>query len=234
MDIGAGTGELGRFVGNGIPDGIRYVGFDVSRPMLEVFADKLNAAQPPASPSSSSSLLTVADANAHWPVVSGSTAVIFFSRAIHLLSQEHVVRESLRIAHPKKASLTIGRVRRSQDSVRSMMRSEMPRILSEQGITGKGGEKAHRELVSRLDSPLCRFRAAGQKTLARWQVKAIPAASLTSWRGKDGLAGVAVSASVKQTVLDQLERWAVEHFGDLQTPQTSQEGYDLTVFETHD
>lgn len=221
-------------MGNGIPDGIRYVGFDVSRPMLEVFADKLNAAQPPASPSSSSSLLTVADANAHWPVVSGSTAVIFFSRAIHLLSQEHVVRESLRIAHPKKASLTIGRVRRSQDSVRSMMRSEMPRILSEQGITGKGGEKAHRELVSRLDSPLCRFRAAGQKTLARWQVKAIPAASLTSWRGKDGLAGVAVSASVKQTVLDQLERWAVEHFGDLQTPQTSQEGYDLTVFETHD
>ena len=110
----------------------------------------------------------------------------------------------------------------------------MRRILREQGITGKGGEKAHSELVSLLDTPLCHFRAAGQRTLARWQVEAIPAASLSSWRGKDGLAGVAVSASVKQTVLDQLERWAVEHFGDLQTPQTSQEGYDLTVFETHE
>jgi len=224
VDIGAGTGSLGSFV---VGSRIRYLGLDISLPMLQIFAAKLTVQ----SSLSSRALLVVADADADWPLLSGSTTVVFFSRAVHLLQLAHVVQESLRVAHPGGAFLVIGRVRRSPESIRALLRKEMHRLLSRHGIAGKKGEEARERLIAALEAQGCCLHQPGPRTVATWTVEESPAASLDSWRGKEGLAGTPLPAPVQQAVLEELERWAQAQFGSLQQVRTAQEQYELTIVE---
>jgi ubiquinone/menaquinone biosynthesis C-methylase UbiE len=224
VDIGAGTGSLGSFVAG---SGVRYIGLDISLPMLQTFASKL-IEQPLLS---SKTLLVAADADADWPLVSGSTAVVFFSRSVHLLSQAHVIQESLRVAHPEGAFLVIGRVRRSPESIRSLLREEMQRLLSLHRIAGKKGEETHRSLIAALEAQGCRVQKPRKRTVATWTVEESPRASFDAWRSKEGLAGTLLPAPVQQAVLEELERWAKARFGSLQQVRAAQEHYDLTIVE---
>lgn len=215
FEVGAGTGEIGIWLCRA---GLRYRGIDLSGPMLEVFrrgADELGVVAE----------LSQADANEPWPVDDGSVRLIFGSRSLHLLDPEHVVAEAFRAAAPEGAVLCVGRRERDDDSLRRRIRQKMRHLLAESGIQGRDNEAGSRTLLR-----ACRERGAvelPERIAVVWQAAHTARAAIDAWRGKEGLAGVDVPPAIKSRILNQLETWADQTFGDLDAPIESQEQYIL-------
>lgn len=226
VDLGAGTGEIGQWI---IGPQRRYLGLDLSLPMLQVFAAKMLLHMSSRAGQQSSAVLAVANADSDWPLRTGSASVLFFSRAVHLLNPEHIVKESLRVARPDKAVLVLGRVRRSPDSIRALLRKEMQQQLKRHGIIGRKGEEAQRGLSTALAARGYRAPEPERILAASWTVEEQACVSLAAWRSKEGLAGERVPSKLQKTILDRLEDWGAERFGDLQAVHTAQEHYELTV-----
>jgi SAM-dependent methyltransferase len=214
VEVGAGTGAL---VMPLLATGIRYLGFDRSPAMVEVFRARVAEAGAAAD-------LRVADGDARWPAEDGAAAAVFSSRALHHLRPEHAAAEARRVLRPGGA-LVVGRVRRPPDSPKSLLRREMRRLLAADGIAGRSGDGAAAAVLEHL--------AAGgaqvdpPRVVARWSTPHRPAASLESWARKDGLAGVDVEPAVKARVLAAARRWAEARFGDLGAPIAQDEWYEL-------
>jgi SAM-dependent methyltransferase len=213
VDVGAGTGQIGRW----FESSVRYAGLDLSAGMLKEFNRRGYIDR-------ASRLLIQADANASWPLADGVARVIFSSRAIHLLDQEHVAREILRVASAG-ATLILGRVEREPESVRARMAKEMNERLREHGYAGRRGERRNRKLFELLS----RSRAVALEPLpvASWRTLASPRQSVESWRSHEGLGGIPVPATTREEILRELETWAGEVFGELDTEFESEETYVL-------
>jgi SAM-dependent methyltransferase len=202
LELGAGTGQLGAC----FPElGVQYVGLDNSAPMLAVFELRR--------PSGVPMRLVRADADAEWPVPSASVRAVFSSRAVHLFGLEHVVEETLRVAHAGGAAFVLGRVQRDESSVPSLLRREVRALLAARGFALRDGERGQRRV---LDA----FRARGAAPLgpiaaARWSVRSSASAVLDAWREKPGLGGCEPSAETKAAVLAELSEWAAARFGSL-------------------
>ncbi|HSK81148.1 MAG TPA: class I SAM-dependent methyltransferase, partial [Thermoanaerobaculia bacterium] len=211
-----GTGEIGAALARRGP----YVGLDLSLGMLRVFHDRLSGTR-------REPLLAQADADRPWPVRSGWARIVFASRAAHLFAKGHLIAETLRVASPEGAVFGLGRVRRDPGSLRATLRREMRRLLAGHGIEGRGGERAREDLMAAF------AEQGGEilppRTAATWPVSERAGDSLASWRGKPGLAGTAVPEDVKRNVLDRLEEWAREKYGDLDSIQEAAESYELTA-----
>jgi len=212
LEIGAGTGEVGRWLCK--PDR-RYVAIDSSSAMLERFRSRLSGG--------ASAELICADANDAWPVDSDAVSLIFGSRVFHLLRVEHVLREALRVAHQPGAALLLGRVKRARDSVRTLMRKRMRELLIEHGVEPRPTERNRSQLLEQSlalgGEPVEVFEAA------RWQAKHRPIDSILAWRGKDSMGGIVPSAEVKDRVLTRLAQWATETFGDADKEFPTEEQY---------
>lgn len=225
LDVGAGTGIFGRFA---VVSDLPYVGLDVSLPMLRTFRLKLSES----TSQGTAAFLAVADANRDWPIRSGAAGVVFFSRSAHLLCLGHVAKESIRVLSSGRSFLVLGRVRRSPQSVRALLRGRMRQLLQQHSVAGKNGETTPKDLIFSLSREGCVVRDPCTIVCARWTVEEIPETSLTWWRNKEGLAGVPIPADIKDAVLENLEKWALSHFGTLQQAHISEEQYELTIFET--
>ena len=215
LEIGAGTGQIGQYLLRAMP---RYVGFDLSSPMLNVFRSRLG-------PGDKVPTLVEADGNGPWPVADGSTDVIFSSRALHLLDRDQIVRETLRVAAARGACLIVGRVRRDPESVSAQMRRQMRRFLSKAGIEGRSGEKNCQAVFDELCAR--GGRRMEPRVAATWRSEHSPLESIESWQGKEGLAGVTVPNDIKYTVLERLRAWALDHFGDLRRSSAAEQSYVL-------
>ena len=214
LDLGAGTGVIGRDLAASHPS---YVAIDRSVSMLAVFCASM--------PKSTDARLVAADADRPWPLRSSSIATVFSSRAVHLLRPGHVLGELRRVSRSEGFVLILGSVRRPRQCVRESLRRRMRELLQEQGIDGRGGRKGRRRLMERLremgGEPLSSVRAA------EWPVEERAADSLRSWGAKNGLAGQAVAPKIRLDVLDRLESWARERFGDLEAVMQSKDHYVL-------
>lgn len=213
FEVGPGTGQIGQWFSSPI----RYVGMDKSAGMLKQFQNLPGAR-------ASDHLLVRADASRSWPLAAGVARVIFSSRAMHLLEQEHAASEIFRVAAPESL-LIIGRVERDHESVRARMAREMNHGLRRHGYEGHRGEQRNRKLFE-----TCGRRGAQvlePVTVANWKVLASPRQSLDSWRGLKGLGGVAIPAEAKEQVLAELEDWALRNFGGLDEQFESEEQYTL-------
>jgi len=214
LELGAGTGEIGAAL---IAAGSGYAGLDLSLSMLGVFRGRSGRAP-----------LLLADAGRPWPVRAGCARAVFASRSAHRLAMDGLVAETLRAAHPDGAVFVLGRVRRERESLRSVLRRQMRRLLAEHGVEGRsGGEEAGRSL-------LAAFEARGgvllePRTAASWTVQERAADSLASWRGKPGLAGMAVDPEIKRQVLARLEVWTRETFATLDITREATEAYELAA-----
>lgn len=213
LEVGAGSGEIGAWLA-AAPDR-PYLGLDLSLPMLLRFSARLPACH-----------LIQADGGAGWPLPTGRVGAVFLSRAAHLLDSDRLAAEVRRTAHPRGAWLLLGRVRREPGSVRAALRREMRRLLAAAGVAGRSGEEAHDRLLAAL--------AAGgalplpPRVVTSWPVAERPAAALAAWRGKPGLAGVALSAALKEEVLVQLEAWARRRWANLDAAHETTERYELS------
>lgn len=213
LELGPGTGQIGRFFASAV----RYLGIDLSKEMLREFRARAGE--------ETKGLLVRADAQGTWPVADASVRVVFSSRAAHLLDEEHVAREFFRVAEDRTAMLIIGRVRREQSSMRATLAREMNSRLQERGFEGRGGERRNRRLFD-----ACRERGAEPLDaceVARWTVRASPQGSLDSWRSLVSLGGVAVPAPVHEEILRELEAWATREFGSLNREFEEEESYTL-------
>ncbi len=207
VEIGSGTGQIGQW----FEAPVRYAGFDLSAGMLKECSRRLDLVQ--------------ADANTSWPLADGVARVIFSSRAVHLLQQEHVAHEVFRVSVSTGATLTLGRVEREPESVRARMAKEMNERLRLHGFAGRRGERQNRKLFE-----LCRDRGAVDLepvAVAQWRSLASPRQSLDSWRGLAGLGGIAVPAATRAEILRELESWAEAEFGGLDQEFESEETYVL-------
>lgn len=218
LDLGAGTGEIGLTLAAAAPDA--YLGIDLAWPMLR-------QAQTHSLAQGIAARWVQADGNRPWPVAEGRLKLVFLSRAVHLLNAGHLIEEALRTAHPAGGMLVLGRVGRSEHSRRDALRRELRRLLAEEGVSGRRGEEGPRKisaaLAERGGEPLPVQR------VAHWPTLEIAAEALASWREKPGLTGVALPAAQRQRVLDRLEAWARDRYGDLTAPHQAEAHYELSA-----
>ena len=214
VEVGAGTGQIGQWFAD---ESVKYLGFDLSEPMLQQFHQHLDKER-------ENFTLLQGDANQTWPVKTATASLIFSSRTLHLLDLEHVVRESLRIAKPG-AVVLVGSVQRQKSSVKNQMREQMQTLLAQETLQGRRKNKLLRQLIEL-------FTQNGAQVIepvvaSRWKVASTPKQSLESWRGKANLAGIELDEVIKKNVLAQLEIWAKTTFGELDKPIESEETYIL-------
>jgi SAM-dependent methyltransferase len=217
LDLGAGTGQIGEHLARGRS---RYLGIDVSGPMLAVFRRKLGAGGYGA--------LVRADAGAPWPIASGRVKLVFLSRAAHLLPPAVLVEETLRVASPEGALAVFGGVRSEPESLRAVLRREMRRLLAEHGVEARRASDSQHRLAEDL-------AAAGGgevlpvRTAASWAVVHRAGDALAAWRAKSGLGGRAVTPEVQERVLRRLEDWIRERYGSLDVARDAIERYELAA-----
>jgi len=216
LDLGAGTGQIGEHLAGGRS---RYLGMDVSGPMLAVFRRKLGARAHGA--------LVRADGSVPWPIASGRVKLLFSSRAAHLLPPAVLVEEALRVASPEGALVVFGSVRSEPDSLRAVVRREMRRLLAEHGVEARRAGDSQGRLAAAL------AERGGEvlpvRTAASWTVVHRAADALAAWRAKSGLGGRAVTPEVQERVLGRLEDWIRERYGSLDVARDAKESYELAA-----
>ena len=213
LEIGPGTGQIAEW----FQQASAYVGFDLSGGMLRESQRRLEQ--------TANRSLVQADANASWPLANGSTRVIFSSRALHLLDNEHVADEVFRVASNEGATMILGRVQRDRESVRARMAREMIDRLRRHGFEGRRGEQQNQRLIE-----LCCQRGAedlGVTQVAQWRVATSPRQSVESWRCLSGLGGIKVPAQSRDEILNEMEAWAEQELGGLDREIESEEKYVL-------
>jgi SAM-dependent methyltransferase len=216
LDVGCGTGSLSLPLLR-LP--IRYVGFDQSPAMLEVFRAR-------AAEAGLAAQLHVADGNARWPAEDAMVGVVFSARALHHLHPPHVAEEVRRVMRPG-GWLVTGRVRRPPDSPRSVLRRQMRRMLQAEGFAGRSHDAGAEATFAALEAD--GGRRAEPRVAARWTTPHRPADSIASWEGKSGLAGLEVPPEVKSRVLNGLRAWAAAEYGDLQREMEQEEQFELAA-----
>jgi ubiquinone/menaquinone biosynthesis C-methylase UbiE len=215
LEVGAGTGALSLPLLR-LP--IRYTGFDRSPAMLQVFRERVEAAGLDAS-------LHVADGNARWPAEDASVDVIFSARALHHLDAAHAAAETRRVIAASGGWLILGRVRRPPDSVKSVLRRQMRRLLEAEGFAPRSHEARAGAVFAALE------QAGGERmeprVAARWTRPHRPADSIAAWAEKAGLAGIEVPDAVKARVLAGLRAWAAAELGHPDEPREQEETFEL-------
>lgn len=217
LEIGAGTGEIGLPLAE-LSD--RYVGLDISRPMLEVFQRKVvaragvNGRRPPA--------LVLADADHGWPVRSRSVSVVFASRSAHLLAPAHVVAEVLRVCR-RGGCFLVGRVERS--GLKSHLRRQREAILRDRGLAPRSGAGRTRALLDAFAANGA--RPIEKRTVASWTAETTAGKVLAAWEAAPTIGGLALPADVRTGVLAELRQWATEQLADLDRVDTFAEEYTV-------
>jgi SAM-dependent methyltransferase len=214
LEIGAGTGQIGEPLARGRH---RYLGMDVSGPMLAVFRRKLG----------SGGALVRADAGVRWPIRSGGVELVFLSRAAHLLPPAVLVEETLRVASPRGAVVVFGGVRCRPDSLRAVLRRQMRRLLAEHGIEGRNASDSQTRIAGALAARGGEILPA--RTAAAWAVVHRAGDALAAWRAKAGIGGRAVTPEIQEGVLRRLEDWIRARYGSLDVARQATERYDLAA-----
>ncbi len=222
LEIGAGTGEIGRHLAAAA---VRYIGIDASERMLRAAEARRHGGTEARRGLTQDGLKIVADCDRQWPIADGSVRCVFASRALHLLDAGHVTSELKRIAK-NRACCIIGRVRRAPASYKELLRTQMQQGLVARGIEPRDGRSATRRFVDAMI-------AAGATLIepvdvACWNTRGTPSDALQGWREKADLAGVSVDRGARDAVLAEVAGWACRRFGDLDLPLDCGEMYTLS------
>ena len=216
LEIGAGTGKIGFHLSK-LP--IKYIGFDLSNQMLEIFRKRLNS-------TNTDSLLVETDGNSNWPADDGSVDIIFAARVLHLLEPHHVVKETLRVGKSSGSVIITGRIRRDNQSVKSRMRHRMRELLEIRGINVKDAKSALVSIYGKLEA--CGGERIRPRFVSRWSRPSSPLQSIDSWRKKRGLGGIDISNDIKTRVLEELHQWTMEEYSDPERTLETVEQYELS------
>ncbi|HEX7138169.1 MAG TPA: methyltransferase domain-containing protein [Vicinamibacterales bacterium] len=218
LDIGAGTGTIGRHFAT-LPH--RYLGLELSGRMLAVFQQKLDPMPPNIS-------LAEADCDRRWPADDRTVTAVFASRVVHHLKPRHFVEETQRVCRPG-GCLLFGRVTRDPESLPGRLQRYKRTLLTEYGFSKAGGEQAVRHV---LDD--CRAMGATPlppTTVASWTRSVTPRQLLDAWERKPALTSggmtTGMSAEQRAAAVKALTSWTRAEFGDLDRTHEVAEDYRL-------
>jgi hypothetical protein len=105
------------------------------------------------------------------------------------------------------------------------LKRAMQHRLRDRNVAGRNGERAGRDFLDALE----RLGATRleERASASFVEDEAPIDSFVAWRGKAGLGGRVIADELKREVLDELERWAEETFGDLSARRPTPRHYEL-------
>ena len=223
VELGAATGAVGVHLA---ASQACYLGVDLSRPMLKVFAMRDARQRDGAEHDSARDRpwLVQADCERAWPVRDRAAAIVFASRLVHLLDASHVSREAARVCRPG-GCLLVGRVVRDPRSARERLRREKQRLLVERGLEPRRGAAGTRRL---LDD--CMRRGAQplpSRVAAAWTSSATAERVLSDWAVLPGMGGASIGSTMQAAILEDLWAWARRELGDLRQPEPCGEQYVL-------
>jgi ubiquinone/menaquinone biosynthesis C-methylase UbiE len=215
LEIGAGTGEVGRH----LAAAVGYVGIDRSRAMLDRFRSRLVDA-----PAIVRAQLVQADAEEGWPVRETAARAVLAARVAHLLSPGHLLAEIRRVCRPGGLFL-VGRVERDPDSARARLRSRRERLLRDHGLVPRGGARGTRRLLDLLTAEGA--TRLDPHVVASWTASTSPEQILRGWQTMTAMGGVALPAATRAAILSELRDWAAYEFTDPARVSDSTERYLL-------
>jgi SAM-dependent methyltransferase len=216
IEIGAGTGELGRHLA-ALPCG--YLGLDFSRPMLGFFRARRREFEVPAN-------LLQADCDRSWPLRDDVADAVVASRVAHLLDAERFAHECRRVLRAG-GRLLLGRVEHAKGGLRQRLRLMRRRLYAERGLHQGAGEDGQWAAVGRclgLNAELL-----GTHHVAAW-VRSISAREvIDAWVAVEPRGDRPAGAAMRRDVQAALRIWAKREFGALTYSETCEERYCLTV-----
>lgn len=211
LEIGAGTGAVGRFLAEAGP---RYIGLEASAPMLDRFREALTA--------DSRADLLLADCNVPWPVPDEATDLVLASRVVHLLDADHTVLEAARVLRPRGWFL-LGGVDRDPASVKDQLRARMRAEMTTRGHIPRDRRTPEAVVVQRLLH--LGWESIPPHELAEWAVPVRPRDVLDAWWSKIALGGVRLPNDEHRAILEAVAAWATARFGSLNRVHRSIERY---------
>jgi SAM-dependent methyltransferase len=209
LDIGAGTGRLGRAF---VAAGDDYVGVDSSRGMLEEFWQAAGR------------LRLVQAAGERLPFRDAAFDAVLLIQVFGGLTQwRRVLDEARRVLRPA-AALVIGRSVAPGDGVDAVMKRELGALLEGMAAPPRRGNRGEEAL---------RFLAAaatgGEPVVAaRWPAERSPRKFLE--RHAMGAQFAALPQAVRDAALGRLATWAEKFFGSLDARVSELHGFELRIF----
>lgn len=198
VEIGCGTGQIGRQL-----DRLSsYSGFDISSGMLDQF--KCNY------PNFKGTAFQ-ADGKLPWLFEDNSVKVTFSSRALHWLDVDHVVKEAYRVSNYNDGYLFVGRIERFADCWEKDVRKHMHHLLRENGLFPLDGQKHLKKLKVALVKKGA--KVIDPIEVGSWQSTRDVNRVINNWANKNGLAGTEVPDELKNSILQELLKWAEKKYG---------------------
>jgi ubiquinone/menaquinone biosynthesis C-methylase UbiE len=213
LDLGAGTGRLGRAF---VEAGDDYVGVDLSLGMLRQFMSHTERG-------SWTSRLVQADGQ-HLPFRDSAFDVAMLIQAFGgLRGWRRVLGESRRVLRPSGV-LVLGRTLRPTGGVDSRMRQHLRLLLDEAGVGSRpvnAGDDALRwlEVTGQSD---------GWQIVASWYAPRTPRGFLE--RHRTGAQFQQMPPSVREQALQRLSAWATTTFGSVDAVSRERHSFDLQFF----
>lgn len=211
LDIGAGTGRIGRAFVNA---GDFYTGLDSSSAMLREFRI-----------SAPNCTLVQADATS-LPFVRESFDVVLLMQVLSGAKDGRgVVAEARRVVR-RGGCVAVGHTAGPELGVDSRLKGRLKIILDEMGVDFPRQEKARKEALAWLRSQAVVHRHC---IAASWTAYVTAEAFLQ--RHRSGVRFAQLPGDVQERALAALREWALDRFGSLDTSFCETRNFEIDIFE---
>jgi ubiquinone/menaquinone biosynthesis C-methylase UbiE len=211
LDIGAGTGRIGRAFTEA---GDFYVGVDTSLAMLREF---------PANPGTS--LLALADGR-QLPFRNGAFDVVLFMQVLSGASDSRgILEEARRVLRPG-GSVVVGHTISPESGVDAQMKNQLAAILEEMQVAWHRPRESRRQALSWLKSSA---KHHVHSVAAEWSVNTTAQEFLE--RHRTGARFAALPVEVQEQSLSKLHAWAERTFGAAHVGFEEKRSFELDIFE---
>jgi ubiquinone/menaquinone biosynthesis C-methylase UbiE len=213
LDIGAGTGRIGRAF---VEAGDFYAGVDTSLAMLREF---------PASPNSNPGLLALADGR-QLPFRDGGFDVVLLMQLLSGAGDwRGILGEARRVLRPG-GSVVVGHTISPESGIDAQMKSRLTAILEEMQVAWHRPRESRRQALAWLESSAKRH---GHALAASWSVNTTAREFLE--RHRTGARFAALPVEVQERALRKLRAWAEDTFGAVDVNFQEKRSFELDIFE---
>ena len=211
LDVGAGTGRIGRAF---IEAGDFYIGVDTSLAMLQEFRAGSNRG-----------FLAQAD-GCQLPFREGTFDIVLF---MHVLSgvrdSRALFSEARRVLRPGGV-VAVGHTVAPETGIDEQLKRQLRLVLNEMGITWHRPREPRREALAWLESAATRY---AHLQAASWNVSASAREFLQ--RHRSGARFATLPVDVREQALQKLSAWAEKNFTSLDASSDEQRSFELDIFE---
>jgi ubiquinone/menaquinone biosynthesis C-methylase UbiE len=211
LDIGAGTGRIGRAF---VDANDFYIGLDTSLAMLQEFHSR------------SPRCILVHSEGGQLPFIDGSFDIVLLMQVLSGANDwRSILTEALRVLRPG-GYVSVGQIVSSESGVDAQFKRQMRAILDQLQLASHRPGEARGEALAWLKSA---SETHTHRVAHSWQVTASAQEFLD--RHRTGARFAALPCGVQRLVLERLRNWAETTFGSLDTPFPETRSYEVNVFQ---